>query len=298
MGKFGDGIKDGAKNVKNFFGEIFTGIIVLALIIYSFVGIGLNDTIDETFWIVFAVNFSLMILVTSIWYPSAKQKAQFQDEGYLIQRKKYGELVDKVVNTNNQRNLSKFCDWATEQNKIFKIKQKLIKINVDYDIFVKYSKELDKLDNDKILTDEQKKKLRVLIENGVSVKKISYSRIITGIKASSLQYDTTSSEQKYDFVKLASKIFISVCTSIFMGFIVFKLYGFTWESVAQLFMWLIVIAWNIFTSYNAGYKSISVKRAEYYKKLKTFLEEFVSSEYFNMKDKDERVEIAEAIINE
>lgn len=298
MGKFGDTIRDSAKNVKNFFGEIFTGIVVLALIIYSFVGIGLNNSIDETFWIVFAVNFSIMILITSIWYPSAKQKAQFQDEGYLIQRKKYGELVDKVVNTNNQRNLSKFCDWATEQNKIFKIKQKLIKINVDYDIFVKYSKELDKLDNDKILTDKQKKKLRILIENGVSVKKISYSRIITGIKISSLQYDTNSSEQKYDFVKLASKIFISVCTSIFMGFIVFKLYGFTWESVAQLFMWLIVIAWNIFTSYNTGYKSISVKRAEYYKKLKTFLEEFVSSEYFNMKDKDERVEIAEAIINE
>lgn len=298
MGKFGDSIKDGAKNVKNFFGEIFTGIVVLALIIYSFVGIGLNDTIDETFWIVFAVNFALMILVTSIWYPSAKQKAQFQDEGYLIQRKKYGELVDKVVNTNNQRNLSKFCDWATEQNKIFKIKQKLIKINVDYDVFVKYSKELDKLDNDKILTDKQKKKLRILIENGVSVKKISYSRVITGIKISSLQYDTNSSEQKYDIIKLTSKIIISVCTSIFMGFIVFNLYGFNWESVAQLFMWLIVIAWNIFTSYNAGYKSISVKRAEYYKKLKTFLEEFVSSEYFNMKDKDERVEIAEAIINE
>ena len=298
MGKFGDSIKDGAKNVKNFFGEIFTGIVVLALIIYSFVGIGLNNSIDETFWITFAVNFALMILVTSIWYPSAKQKAQFQDEGYLIQRKKYGELVDKVVNTNNQRNLSKFCDWATEQNKIFKIKQKLIKINVDYDIFVKYSKELDKLDNDKILTDKQKKKLRVLIENGVSVKKISYSRVITGIKISSLQYDTNSSEQKYDVIKLTSKIIISVCTSIFMGFIVFNLYGFNWESVAQLFMWLIVIAWNIFTSYNAGYKSISVKRAEYYKKLKTFLEEFVSSEYFNMKDKDERVEIAEAIINE
>lgn len=298
MGKFGDTIRDSAKNVKNFFGEIFTGIVVLALIIYSFVGIGLNDTIDETFWIVFAVNFALMILVTSIWYPSAKQKAQFQDEGYLIQRKKYGELVDKVVNTNNQRNLSKFCDWATEQNKIFKIKQKLIKINVDYDIFVKYSKELDKLDNDKILTDKQKKKLRILIENGVSVKKISYSRVITGIKISSLQYDTNSSEQKYDVIKLTSKIIISVCTSIFMGFIVFNLYGFTWESVAQLFMWLIVIAWNIVTSYNAGYKSISVKRAEYYKKLKTFLEEFVSSEYFNMKDKDERVEIAEAIINE
>lgn len=298
MGKFGDSIKDGAKNVKNFFGEIFTGIVVLALIIYSFVGIGLNDTIDETFWIVFAVNFALMILVTSIWYPSAKQKAQFQDEGYLIQRKKYGELVDKVVNTNNQRNLSKFCDWATEQNKIFKIKQRLIKINVDYDVFVKYSKELDKLDNDKILTDKQKKKLRILIENGVSVKKISYSRVITGIKISSLQYDTNSGEQKYDVIKLTSKIIISVCTSIFMGFIVFNLYGFNWESVAQLFMWLIVIAWNIFTSYNAGYKSISVKRAEYYKKLKTFLEEFVSSEYFNMKDKDERVEIAEAIINE
>lgn len=281
MGKFGDGIKDGAKNVKNFFGEIFTGVIILSLIIYSFVGIGLKDVIDESFWITFAVNFTLMLLVTSVWYPSAKQKAQMQDEGYLLQRRKYGELIDKIVNTNNQRNLSKFCDWATEQNRIFKIKQKLIRINVDYDIYLKYAKDFNKLDEASFLTNKQKAKLKDLIINGVNVKKISYSRIITGIKISSTQYDTNSGEQKYDAIKLIRKIIISVCSSIFMGFIVFNLYGFGWESIAQLFMWLILIAWNIFTSYSAGYKSISIKRADYYKKLKTFLEEFISSEFFN-----------------
>ena len=67
-----------------------------------------------------------------------------------------------------------------------------------------------------------------------------------------------------------------------MGFIIFTIYGFTWTSIAQLLTWLVLIFWNIFTSYNAGYKAISIKRMEYYKKLKTFLEEFISSEYFNL----------------
>lgn len=275
------GMKEKVGGIKNYIAEMFTGIIVIALAIYSFVGIGLKDAIDNTFWVSFAVNLGIMILVTSVWYPSAKSKAQIKDEGYLAQRKKYGELVQKIVDTNNQKNLKIFCDYATEQNRIFKIKQALVHINVDYDVYQKYLKEPFKIKDDQSLSKKQKKNLLKLIQNGVRVKRISHSKIITGIKESKLQYDTISGETKYDVFKLTSKIFISVCSSIFMAYIAFSLFGFTWESVAQLFTWLIMICWNIFTSYTTGYKSISIKRADYYKKLKTYLEEFVSSEYFD-----------------
>lgn len=271
------------KDIKNYLAEIFTFIIIVGLIIYSFVGMGLKDRIDEGFWTSFAVNFSIMLLITSIWYPSAKQKAQCTDTGYINQRKYYATLVDKIVDTNNQKGLSKFCEYATEQNRICKLKQRLIKINVDYDVYLHYKDcpssiyaEKDYIE----LSNKQKKALEKLIVNGVYVKNIDYSSIITGIKGSKNKYDTSSGERKYDVLKLSTKICISVFSSIFMAYIVFSMFGFTWESVARLTMWLIMIVWNIFTSYQAGYKSISIKRCDYYKKLKTFLEEFVSSEYF------------------
>lgn len=276
------GLKEKAGGIKNFLGEILTSVIILALFIYSFVGIGVKENIDSGFWTSFAVNFGIMLLITSIWYPEAKRKAQMSDSVYLAQRKRYGELVDKVINTNNQKNLAKFCEYATEENRKAKIKQVLSnKINIDYDVYLKYLKEPTKLDEDVTLSAKQKKKLKILIENGVSVKQISHSKIITGIKGSKLVYETSSEEQRYDVVKIVTKMVVSVVSSIFMAYMVFSLFGFSWASVAQLFTWLILICWNIFTSYQAGYKSISIKRADYYKKLKTFLEEFVSSEYFS-----------------
>lgn len=269
------------QGIKNYLGVILTSVIIVALVVYSFVGIGVKDAIDKEFWVSFAVNFGIMLLITSIWYPEAKRKAQYSDAVYLAQRKRYGELVDKVILTNNQRNLAKFCEYATEENRKAKIKQALININVDYDVYLKYLKEPFALKDDTTLSAKQKKKLLALIENGVKVKKISHSKIITGIKSSRLVYETTSEEQRYDVAKIVTKMIVSVVSSVFMAYMVFSLFGFSWASVAQLFTWLILICWNIFTSYQAGYKSISVKRADYYKKLKTFLEEFVSSEYFS-----------------
>lgn len=280
-----DNFKDKVANTfKTRLSEIFTGIIILALLVYSFVGIGMRDKIDEGFWTAFAVNFSLMLLTMFVWFPDAKRKAQQRDVNYIAQRKRYGELVNKITDTNNQKNLHKFCDYATEQNRLFKIKQKLIKMNVDFDVYEKYLKKPSKVDEVEELTDRQKKKLKKLIQDGVKIKKISSARIITGIKGAKARYDTTSGEQAYDTFVVTFKIVVSIISSVVVAYMVFSTNGFTWESVAQFFVWVIVILWNAMTSYNAGYKSISIKRADYYKKLKTFLEEFVSSDYYKKEE--------------
>lgn len=273
--------KDKVGNLKNYVGEALTAVVFLALIVYSFVGIGLKDKIDDGFWTTFAVNFGLMLLITTIWYPEAKRKAQIQDKGYINQRKKYGGYVDRVVATKNQKGLAKFCEYATERNRVFKIQQRLIKINVEYDFYLACLKDVSKIEKNEFLNDKQKKKLKKLIENGVTVKKISYSHIITGIKNAKFNYDTKSGEQKYDTTRISFKIVFSLISAAFTAYIVFMVGGFTWESIAQLFMWAILIIWNMITSYRTGYKSISVFRCEYYKKLRTFLEEFISSEYYD-----------------
>lgn len=278
MGNFKDKITN---NFKGRLVEIFTSIIILGLAVYSFVGIGLRENIDAGFWTAFGVNFGLMILTMFIWYPEAKKRAEQNDAGYIGQRQKYGELIERITNSNNQKNLHKFCDYATEENRMFKIKQKLIKMNVDFDVYEKYLKKPSKIDEIEELTDKQKKSLKKLIQNGVKVKKISSARIITGIKNSKAKYDITSQEQAYDTTIFSVKIVISILSSVVIAYMVFSTNGFSWESVAQFFTWVIVIFWNTITSYQTGYKSISIKRADYYKKLKTFLEEFVSSEYFS-----------------
>ena len=280
-----DNFKDKVANTfKTRLSEIFTGIIILALLVYSFVGIGMRDKIDEGFWTAFIVNFSLMLLTMFVWYPDAKRKAQQKDVNYIAQRKRYGELVDKITNSNNQKNLHKFCDYATEQNRLFKIKQRLIKMNVDFDVYEKYLKKPSKINELEELTDKQKKKLKKLIQNGVKIKKISEARILTGIKSAKARFDTTSGEQTSDIMFFSFKIVVSIISSIVVAYMIFSTNGFSWESVAQFFTWVIIILWNAMTSYQAGYKSISVKRTDYYKKLKTFLEEFVSSDYYKKEE--------------
>lgn len=276
--------------VKNYIGELVTGIICIALLIYSFVTLGFSDGLDENFITTFIVSFILMIMITSIWYPKGKQKAQTMDADYIKQRLEYGKLVNKVIDTNNQRNLSKFCEWATEDDRILLIKNKLKKITVDYDVYVKYEKKPLTIDNDKDLTDFQKAKLKRIIEKGINIKTIISTSILTGIKNNKLKHDVSSSETKYDFVNLSSKVFTSIISAIVMGFLVFSVGGFSWASVAQLLTWYIFMVWNMFTSHQTGFKSISVHRTNYYKKLRSFLEEFISSDFFGI---DKQLEIVD-----
>lgn len=284
-----DKFKVDFKQVKNYLGEILTGIIAVALIVYCFVTFGIRSIIDEYFITTFIIGFIIMLVITSVWYPNAKQKAQFFDKGYIKQRTEYGILVDRVTNSLNQKNLTKFCAWATEQNRLNIIKQKLLNHGIDFDLYFKYKNCPSKIEEEqKELTEKQRNILINLIENGVKVKTINSNHILTGLKDSKLLYDTNSSESKYDTLTISSKILISIISSVVMAFLVFSVGGFTIASLANLLMWYILMAWNMFTSYQTGYKSISIHRTNYYKKLRTFLEEFISSEYFdgnkNIKD--------------
>lgn len=287
--------KQGFAQAKNYIGEFLTGVIALALVVYSFVSLGFRNQIDEFFITTFIIGFILMVVITSVWYPNAKQKAQYTDSGYIKQRSGYGGLVDKVTVENKQKNLTQFCEWATEENKVYIIKQKLLKHGIDYDTYTKYEKQPSKIydtingEDEEELTEKQKKFLKKLIENGVNVKLIISTNILTGIKNGKLKYDVSSFETKYDTISIGSKVLTSVASAIVMAFLVFSVGGFSWASIGNLLLWYILMAWNMFTSYQTGYKSISIHRTNYYKKLRTFLEEFVSSEYFEGKQKIEDI---------
>lgn len=270
--------------IKNYWSELLTGIIVIGLVFLSFVTIGADPKLDTEFWISLVTNFGIMTLIVSVWYPNAKQKAEMTDVHYKAQRKAYSVLMNKVVSTNNFKGLNEFCEYATERNKTDKIKFKLQAFNVDYSLYLEYKERPFDIQKNEVLTDKQKKKLKKLIEKGVKVKKINPTKITTGIKKIKAHYDVTSGEQKYDSWRIGSKMVISVACSIFMAVIIFSAGGFTWETVAQLFSWLILVGWNCYTSYMAGYKSVSIYRADYFMKLRTFLEEFVGSEYFVKND--------------
>src|SRR5574344_479829 len=282
-------------DIKNYLGEIFTGLIVVALISYLFVGIGIQAQFDEEFWTLFGIGFSIMIAITSIWYPTAKQKAKAKDKNFKSQRLEYSILVDKVVKTNNFKGLKGFCEFATDQNKIDKIKAQLAKINIDYDVYEKCKKDLKLIDKEQ-LDDKQKKKLKNVILYGVRYSIINYSRVTTAIDNIKEHYDVRSEEQSYDRKVLIAKIMTSILCSFGFAMIVFTGQGFTLGKLAQIFTWLCLIAWNICQAISTGTKSITIYRANYYKKLRTFLDEFFSSEYAdktttyerpNIKDEDD-----------
>lgn len=296
-------------DIKNYLGEIFTGLIVVALISYLFVEIGIQAKFDEEFWTLFGIGFAIMVAITSIWYPTAKQKAKLKDKNFKNQRLEYSILVDRVVKTNNFKGLKKFCDYATEQNKIDKIKNALAKINVDYSVFEKCKKDLKLIDKEQ-LDDKQKKKLRHLVLHGVKYSFINYSKVTTAIDDIKEHYDVKSEEKSYDRKILTAKIVTSVLCAFGFAMIVFTGTGFSLGKLAQIISWLCMIAWNICQSLSTGTKSITIHRANYYKKLRTFLEEFFSSEYAdtsvdwerpNIKDDEEEnanMTLIEAIKNQ
>lgn len=265
-------------DIKNYLGEIFTGLIVVALISYLFVGISFEAKFDEQFWTLFGIGFAIMIAITSIWYPTAKQKAKLKDKNFKNQRLEYSILVDRVVKTNNFKGLKKFCEYATEENKKAKIKSVLAKINVDYTIYEKCKKDIKLVDKEQ-LEEKQKKKLKKLILHGVSYSIINDSKITTAIDNIKEPHDVKNEESAYDRRVLIAKIMTSILLTMGFAMIVFTGQGFTLGKLAQIFSWLCLIAWNICQSISTGSKSITIYRANYFKKLRTFLEEFFSSDY-------------------
>lgn len=292
-------------DAKNYIGEILTGFIILALITYLFVGIGIKDSLDENFWTLFGIGFAIMVAITSVWYPNAKQKAKLHDKNFKNQRLEYSILVDRVVKTGNFKGLKKFCEFATEENKQQHIKTILAKINIDYDIYKKYLKNIPGIEKDTQLDKKQKRKLKKLIIKGVRFSHINPSKITTAIESIKEQYDVKSEEQSYDRKTLIAKILTSILTTLGFAFIAFSGQGFTLAKLAQIMSWFVLIAWNICTSISSGAKSITLYRANYYKKLRNFLNEFCVSEYYDntvawtrpdVQEEDEAQELGEAFI--
>lgn len=266
-------------NIKDYFSEILTGLIVIALLSYLFVGIGIKEKLDDEFWTLFGIGFIIMIAITSIWYPNAKTRAKLKDKNFRNQQLEYSLLVDKVVKTNNFKGLKKFCDYASSQNKITKIENVLIRLNIDFDLFNKYKKDIRLIEKDTQLSDKQKKKLKKLIVNGVKYSKINSNKVTTAIDNVKECYDIKSQEKAYDVKTLTAKIITSILCTLGFAMIAFTGTGFTLGKLAQILTWICLIAWNICQSIITGTKSISVFRADFYKKLRTFLEEFFASEY-------------------
>lgn len=284
-------IKEQIKQFKNKLATIFTSILVLILFSYLFVEIGLDTQLDGDFWTTFIVNFMIMIAVTMIWYTTTKQKEAEENSYYKKQRLEYSLLMDKISSTNNFKGLKEFCEVATEKNKIAKIKNKLNRYNIDYKVYEKYLKTPNEIDADKLLSDEQKKVIKHIITNGLAYRflwwRFAGYEVITDNKITNAndtlkqEYDISNSEKGFDFKTFSLKFISTILSAFGIAMIVFTGKGFDVAKLAQILSWLGLILYNAFNAINSGKKAISVHRTNYYKKLRTFLEEFCGSEYFD-----------------
>lgn len=279
------------KEFKNYVGQLFTLIIIGILVCYLFVGIGFRFELDAEFWTLFGIGFAIMLSITSIWYPIAKQKEEFENKPYKKERLEYSILVKRIIDTNNFKGLKKFCETASDTNKTDAIKIKLSKYNIDYELYEKYKKDTSKLDEEKSLDKTQKKKLKKIISKGLSFRflfwkftgyeRINHNSITTGIDKLKARYDVRNEEKDYDRKVYSAKILTSVLTSLGLAIIVFTGKGFDLGKLAQIMTWIGMIAWNMFTAINNGRKSVSIHRTNYFKKLRSFIEEFCASEHYD-----------------
>lgn len=279
------------KEIRNYAGQIFTGLIILALISYLFVGIGFKPHFDNEFWTLFGINFAIMLSMTTIWYPISKQKEELKNKKYKKERLEYSILVKRVNDTCNFKGLKSFCGKATETNKNDAIKYKLSKRNIDFDLYEKYKDNVVEVVNEPSLDDKQKKHLIKIIRDGVSFRflfwrfngyeTINHNSVITAIDKTKSTYDTTNEEKAFDKKVYFAKIATSILISIGFAMIVFTGRGFSLAKLAQIITWIGLIAWNVFTAIENGRKSIDIHRTNFFKKLRGFLEEFCASDDYD-----------------
>ena len=284
-------IKEQLKGFRNGIATAFTSVLMLILISYLFVEIGLDTQLDADFWTTFVVNFGIMLAITTIWYTTTKQKEAERNTQYKNQRIAYSVLMQRVSETNNFKGLKKFCEEATEKNRISKIKNKLEKHNIDYDVYQKYEKDLNGIDADEFLSDEQKTVLKHIITNGLSYKflfwrfkgykTITDNQITNSNDRLKQEYDVKNSEKGFDAKTFLLKAISTVLSAFCVAMMVFSGKGFDWAKLAQILTWFGLILFNMFQAVNSGRKAISVHRTNYYKKLRTFLEEFCGSEFYD-----------------
>lgn len=287
------------KKFKTHLGFIFTSLIVIVLFSYLFVEIGLNFNLDNNFWTAFLIGFALMVSITTIWYPIAKQKEELENKQYKKQHLEYSMLMKQVKDTNNLKNLKKFCEFTTEENKVEMLKQKLAKENIDYDLYLKYITPdengellgLEEIKNEKLLDDKQKSALKHIIIKGLTrgilfwkscgYDKINHKMITVGSEDSQSVYDVRNDEKKFDHKMWKAKILTSLICAGGLAIIVFSGKAFDLGKLAQMLTWLAMITWNLISAINNGKTSISVHRTNYFKKLRTYLEEFCESQYYD-----------------
>lgn len=283
--------KSSVRVFKNYIGQLFTGIIILILISYLFVGVGIKSELDEDFYTRFLIGFTLMLMITSIWYPVAKEKEEFDNKIYKSNRLAYSLLVKKVVDTKNLNGLKNFCDKATILNKNEAIKNKLSKYGIDFSFYEKYKSDFVNLENENLLDNQQKKILKKILLKGVSFKflcfkfngyeTITHRKIITALDGETTPYSVRNDEKVFDKKMFTTKILTSILLTAGFALIIYDGKGFSIEKLTQIITWCGMIFWNIFTSINNGKKAISVYRNNFYNKLRSLLEEFCGSEFYD-----------------
>lgn len=283
-------IKEQLKGFRNGIATAFTSVLMLILISYLFVEIGLDTQLDADFWTTFVINFSIMLAITTIWHTTTKQKEAERNLQYKNQRLAYSVLMQRVSETNNFKGLKKFCEDATEKNRISKIKHKLDKYNIDFNVYQKYEKDLGCIDADEYLSDEQKTVLKHVITNGLSYKflfwrfkgykTITDNQITNANDSLTQEYDIKNNEKMFDVKTFSLKAISTVLSAFGVAMIVFSGKGFDWAKLAQILTWFGLILFNMFQAICSGKKAI-IYRTNYYKKLRTFLEEFCGSEYYD-----------------
>ena len=283
--------KPNLKEIKNNAGVIFTSIIVLLLVCYLFVGVGIKSRLDDQFWTIFLIGFVIMIAINTIWYPIAKQKEEMVNCDYKNNRLEYSLLVNRVRDTNNFDGLKRFCEKATEENKLEGIKNKLSKYNIDFKLYQDCCVDINKIDTLDNLDKKQKQVLRKMVVNGLSTRflwmricgyeKINHTSITSAIDNIESPYTVKNDEKRFDARTWTAKILTSILCTFGIAMIAFDGKGFDLGKLAQIMTWIFVMAWNIFGAMNNGRKAVAVYRVQYYKKLRGFLEEFCASEYYD-----------------
>jgi hypothetical protein len=276
---------------KSNIGVIFTSIIILVLFSYLFVGIGIKFELDTDFWTMFLIGFAIMLSITTIWYPLSQQKEELTNTQYKKQRREFSIPINRISDTNNHNGFAKFCEYASEQNRLNKIKQKLRKENINFSVYEKYQKDIKLLQEDNLLDDAQKKFLKHTILKGLThkflfLKSIGYkvinpNAVMTAIDENKETYDVDNDEKKYTRKTFIAKILTTIICSGGFAMIVFTGKGFDLGKLVQILTWVVLILWNVFTAINSGKKSIAVHKTNYFKKLRIFLEQFCASEYYD-----------------
>lgn len=306
-------LKERKDEIVKFLRPVLTAIEYAIAILVIAVSTELTFGDKLTTWLYTLISIALSVFTSIIWLPSGVEMAE-RTQKVFNTTLRYNTYANYIVNNQLFDEVRSFCLWRNDEFEKELLTHKLGEYLLKLDNLNKYV-ELKKnalktakiKPNGKVLeyTDKEfleyrssfeKKQIDILeyySSNKIKFEHLIADDLLKGHKTKS-HLKPINNEGKSVANRYVSKIIWGVVLGVFTASFIFTKKSWSINETIQVLTWGFSILLNIYTSINAGFKSVNIDRYNYYKEKNERCVEFFK--YVQIKVQDVEADIRDQLM--